>query len=120
LTQQGFCGDSARFDYLELHAIERPGWNQVFTFCVEACNEDGLRARLHGVVRDDERRGMDIYLGTSQRDQSRVAEEWSVGLITCSRKPWNNVTRLLLVVFGVVVALATLGAVLSASQFYAD
>lgn len=34
LNKNGFVGKTAKFSELELHAIQRPGWVQVFRFCV--------------------------------------------------------------------------------------
>ena len=35
LDKNGFYGSSAKFDHVELHAIKRPGWLQVFRFAGE-------------------------------------------------------------------------------------
>ncbi|MEM7453081.1 MAG: hypothetical protein AAF456_01885 [Planctomycetota bacterium] len=65
LNNNGYYGRSAKFQQLELHAIQRPGWKQVFRFTVEAKRKpssdegeetkDGEWVTLFGVVRDDER-----------------------------------------------------------------
>ena len=65
LTNNGYYGRTANFLQLELHAIQRPGWKQVYRFSVEAKKQVGDdepeaghspgRETLYGVVRDDER-----------------------------------------------------------------
>ena len=68
LNKNGFVGKSAKFNELELHAIQRPGWVQVFKFCArvkcrpldnegrEAESSDQLGwQEVFGVAFDDER-----------------------------------------------------------------
>jgi hypothetical protein len=110
LTRRGCRGDIARFDYLDLFAIERPGWIQVFKFCVQAFDNDGDSRRFFGVVRDDQRSSTKIHLAHTEKEQSRVADAWSAGLITSRRRPLGTVQWILLAVFGTFVAIALLGA----------
>ena len=56
LDQNGFRGNSARFEELELHAISRSGWIQLFRFCLSVNPIEGEgRTHLYGSVLDDER-----------------------------------------------------------------
>jgi hypothetical protein len=110
LTLRGYRGDIARFDCVDLFAIERPGWIQVFKFCVQAFDNDGDSHQFFGVVRDDQRSSTKIHLAHTEEEQSRIAEEWSAGLITSRRRPLGTVQWILLAVFGTFVAIAVLGA----------
>ena len=115
LSKVGYCSRSARFDYLELVAIERPGWVQLFTFCVWARTSSGPMQRLYGVVRDDERIGIQVHVGETAEEQARVAADWSAGLITAGRKPLSSMHRILLIAFAVITTFALVGAFLSTS-----
>ena len=55
LSEHGYYGNSAKFVELDLHAIQRPGWLQVFRFQVEAKAANGGWETYFGAVRDDER-----------------------------------------------------------------
>lgn len=82
LDNNGYDGCSARFQELELHAIKRPGWIQVFRFAVHT-RFGGSPLLLFGVVRDDERRGMQVFVDKKlSARQSRLAE-WSAGMASC-------------------------------------
>ena len=113
LDSHGYFGNSAKFDYLELHAIERPGWVQVFKFSVRVLDLQEKSCQLYGVVRDDERRGIRFFLAESEGEQSDVASEWSQGLITLCRQPITTIHYFLLALFAAVVFLAVFGAVVS-------
>lgn len=92
LTAQGFVGDAAQFQFFKLAAIQRPGWLQVFHFCVEARPKGSLTASqdqwktFHGVVRQDERYNRtEISLTASQTECAAVLHEWSRDLIRLRR-----------------------------------
>ena len=84
LDANGFVGTTARINDLELYAIERPGWVQVFEFQarLKAAGQDrGFEAEVEpgwierfGVVLDDERKRTDslrtclLYTSPSPRD----------------------------------------------------
>jgi len=68
LNNNGFAGKTAKFEELELHAIQRPGWVQVFRFCARVkyhpLDNSNLEAdgdvvtdwqEVFGVALDDER-----------------------------------------------------------------
>lgn len=112
LQDNGFQGPSARFDYLELKAIERPGWVQVFQFSVHVVDDEGQPRQFLGVARDDERKGMDVFLTTSEVEQVKVTSDWSAGLITASRER-SKLTPLFLAIFGLILLIAVASAMLS-------
>ncbi len=80
LNANGFEGKAAHVTDVELHAVGRPGWLQIFRFRVSV--ESGER---FGVVRDDERlRGKDktqIELFESEDSQEAKLAELSEDLI---------------------------------------
>ena len=55
LTEIGYFPRSAMFLSLELTAIERPGWVQVFQFHVQAKKQHGDWEEYFGICRSDER-----------------------------------------------------------------
>jgi hypothetical protein len=55
LDARGLRGSTARFDSLELAAIERPGWVQTFRFRLRVRRGDGDWTRFAGTCVDDER-----------------------------------------------------------------
>ena len=83
LTEQGYCGETAQFASLELAAIQRPGWLQVFTFEVrvkEIHTSDWKE--LLGVCRDDERFDQfDVVLNEDHSVRDAKFNEWSADLI---------------------------------------
>jgi hypothetical protein len=113
LESLGYRGSSAHFESLELLAIERPGWIQVFTFDVQTSDIDGQRHRFFGVMRDDERIGFQVHLARDVEEQQSIAEVWSTGLIRCRRRRLGRIEKILIGVFALAMALALLGASLS-------
>ena len=82
LDRSGYYGRSARFDYVELHAIQRPGWLQIFRFACQAKTTDDQWEYLFGIVRDDERYNKtDIEVFATDQQRSELLDEWSAGLI---------------------------------------
>lgn len=112
MDKNGFCGNSATITDLELHALQRPGWLQVFSFQVRVKSRDPADQpwqEMFGVVRDDERRSGDrkteVELFTSAQQQSERLQQWSQGLITKSNtRPQSNGNLLLLIAAGLVIA----------------
>ena len=87
LESNGYFGSSAKFDHVELHAIGRPGWLQVFRFVVTAKSTAGDWEEIHGVMRDDERyRRTEIRIFESVPEQVQLLDEWSAGLIVKRRR----------------------------------
>jgi len=87
LDQQGWEGKYAQFDYLELFAIQRPGWVQVFKFSLRVSDPEGEWRRWLGVVRDDGRDSIQVSLVTSEVEQQQIAERLSQNLHTVRRQP---------------------------------
>lgn len=54
LDNQGYHGRSAKFDEVELDAIRRPGWLQVYRFQCTVKSSSNEWIQLWGVVKDDE------------------------------------------------------------------
>ncbi len=95
LNASGFAGSAARFIELELHAIERPGWLQIYRFEIQVRSnietDSGDTQKLQtwlGVVRDDERGcsrsdRLQIFIYSDREAQASKLAELSVGLLTC-------------------------------------
>ena len=82
LSEHGYFGNSARFSELEIHAIGRPGWLQVFRFGVEAKTEDDQWLTLFGAMKDDERfklHEIELFDNINRRDH--LLKQWSEGLM---------------------------------------
>ena len=116
LNQEGYLRGSIRFAYMELVAIQRPGWAQVFKFCAHAKNDRGDVRKLVGVARDDERSSLQVFIGDGVDDQSRKADEWSEGLITSTRRPLGSAQRFLLGVVVLILVATFVSAVLTTGQ----
>ena len=86
LSKNGYAGKSAEFAELELHAIKRPGWLQIFRFTVTVKTAENRIAQLFGAMRSDERFGKPKIVAheDSQSRDTQLAE-WSDGLITQRR-----------------------------------
>lgn len=106
LTEKGFLGQSARFYELELVAIERPGWVQIFQFQVSVKRKEGPWQEVYGVVRDDERNKTDIAIFETAEEQQKKIELWSTGFIRRGKSsPSPLEKRLLLIFVGFLFAL---------------
>ena len=116
LATHGYYGRSARFDELELHAVGRPGWVQVFRFTVEARKQSGEWDRLLGALRDDQRsKSLKVFLSRSPFEQRQRLEMWSAGLIVAKGKRGKSTSdgtilwgQLAIVVGGIVTVLTVL------------
>jgi len=119
LDSNRYVGATASITDLELHAIQRPGWVQVFSFEVKvtSANEfevDDIRRQKFGVVLDDERnRKLEdrtkIWIFESENERDRKLEEVSKDMIIRNSKTdslpliWIFVTAILfLVVFALI------------------
>ena len=133
LTAQGWAGRSAKIDHLDLHAIQPPGWIQVFRFKVavapayqeEPHENDHAHQQadnniasapqtaqtFYGAVRDDERQKSSpttIWVFNDQQEQSEKLSELSEGLITLRNGQTSAGFFPLLIIFiGLVVLVAT-------------
>lgn len=87
LGRLGYAVHAARTREVRLAAIERPGWVQVYRFCVETqTNEENPHTRrsvvLHGVSRDDGRKSrIEVLLTESLAERNERLSKWSEGLI---------------------------------------
>lgn len=121
LDNHDLIGRTAIVADLELHAIQRPGWVQVFRFRLrvkermaeDSGNPDSIWLDRVGVVLDDERKKTQaqrtqIWIFDNEDQQAEKLEEVSRGMITCrnsnSRKPSKLIWLIGFVVF-VLVAL---------------
>ena len=86
LSQNGYVGNATKFVEVELHAIKRPGWLQVFRFEAACVTDSDDKQQLFGAIRSDERYGDPQIVAdedVSVRDEQLVI--WSDGLITHKR-----------------------------------
>ena len=82
LSSNGYYGNSAKFIELEIHAIKRPGWLQVFRFTVEAKSVDDQWVTLFGAMKDDERFKLnEIQLFQNFNRRGHQLSTWSEGLL---------------------------------------
>lgn len=110
LTDRGFDGRGARITDLELAAIARPGWIQIFRFEVRTQDKNSNWYDFFGVVRDDERYQMQVLLTTVEEEREERFQEWSEGLFKAERQPLSMAQKYLLVLFLAFMALAIVSA----------
>jgi len=96
LNEHGYIGNSAQIEDLELHAISRPGWIQVFRFRASVKQRSSEsdpeisaeRREYFGVSRDDERkttgRKTEVILLSNAEQQREQLVIWSADLIVRS------------------------------------
>ena len=97
LNEKGYSGRSAKIEELELHAIQRPGWLQVFRFGVEVkvTNAELMEAsdstrwlKRCGVIVDDERRKRNktqIWMFEDEIERQALLDEVSRDLLVLRR-----------------------------------
>ena len=86
LSQNGYCGKSAKFAEVELHAIKRPGWLQVFRFELQGLTAEHRSVQLFGAIHSDERYGQpEIVVHEDLAARDAQLAQWSEGLITQRR-----------------------------------
>ena len=106
LEANGYFGRSAAVAELELAAIRRPGWEQVFRFRVRAKRQDGTGwDDLRGLIRDDERHRTEVRLTATQAEFDAAFAEWSAGLIVPRRRE-RGATEIALILLAVVILAA--------------
>lgn len=102
----GWDGQSARFAELELVAIERPGWVQIFRFSCSILDPTDQIRHVDGYCRDDERaQRFEVVYGESLEDLHETFTEWSSGLITNRVQRRHPVVIGLLLLFGMSLLL---------------
>lgn len=110
MDRNGFYGNSADIRDLELYAIERPGWLQVFRFEVRVksrAESEEPWSEMFGVVKDDERRRGDkktqVEMFPTAQQQADKLQQWSQGLIAKSNQgDRSNRSLLLLIAAGFI------------------
>ena len=110
MDRNGFYGTSAEIRDLELYAIERPGWLQVFCFQVRVKSRTESEepwSEMFGVVKDDERRRGDkktqVEMFPTAQQQADKLQQWSQGLIAKSNQgDRSNRSLLLLIAAGFI------------------
>ena len=105
MDRNGFYGNSADIRDLELYAIERPGWLQVFRFEVRVksrAESEEPWSEMFGVVKDDERRRGDkktqVEMFPTAQQQADKLQQWSQGLIAKSNQGDSSNRSLLLLI----------------------
>ncbi|MCR9201671.1 MAG: hypothetical protein NXI04_23755 [Planctomycetaceae bacterium] len=114
LDVHGFYGSSARFISLELAAIERPGWVQVFNFHAHLKTRDGRWVVRYGICRTDERTSLfEVTLHEHKEGHSAALRTGTRAMITRDRRQqhWSMLPLLMLFLF--VVGVASVGAILA-------
>jgi|688.fasta_scaffold01940_17 hypothetical protein len=82
LEKKGYRSQSTQFHEVELHAIQAPGWLQIFRFHIEVKNNSLQLVQLYGALRSDERYGASrIQLFEVSVERDLQLNEWSEGLI---------------------------------------
>jgi hypothetical protein len=94
MSKNGYEGGSANLELVELHAIERPGWKQLFRFEAKvrkkapASEELPAKAYVWGVVLDDERKSgserTQVAIFESEEKQLKQLERLSDGMLTAN------------------------------------
>ena len=122
LDSAGHYGRSAELEELELAAVRRPGWEQVFRFRVRAKSKStGEWETLRGLARDDERaeRRSDrtaYRLTPTDADHDAAFAEWSDGLIKL--RTGASPSALPAVLTGLGLAAAAAAGVALATRFF--
>lgn len=111
LDNNGYYGNSAEIRDLNLYAVQRPGWLQIFRFEIRVKSRQESQEPWHdmfGAVRDDERRRGDnktqVELFADAHGQQEKLDQWSQGLIAQGNQ--DNASVLLLI--GAAVVFATI------------
>lgn len=114
LQANGYFGRSAEVRELELVAVRRPGWEQVFRFRVRAKRQDESSwDELSGLFRDDERKSrFEGRLTFSDADYAVAFAEWTEGMIVRERRSRGTIEISLIVLAAVILGLVALVAVL--------
>ncbi len=87
LISNGHFRKSAKFAEIELHAIKRPGWLQIFRFHFMSVTAENESLQLFGAMRSDERYGKpNIVIHEDVATRDAQLAEWSEGLITQRRR----------------------------------
>ena len=114
LDDNGFFGSSIRFISLELAAIERPGWVQVFNFHAHLKTRGGRWVVRYGICRTDERsRLFEVSLFDQGDERAAAFRSDTATMITRERRDQHWTMMPLLLLFLFVVGVASVGAILT-------
>lgn len=114
LSEHSFYGRSAEILKLELKAIERPGWVQVFEFHIYARHTASGWQELFGTVRTDERSKLfEVQIFDTESASERSASESTAEMIRLDRGPRHWSYWPLMVLAAVLISLAIIGGALS-------
>jgi hypothetical protein len=82
LKGNGYNSSTAALHLIELFAIQRPGWKQIYRVCGNAENAEGVRVPLFAVVNVDERRGApEVVVFHKMADQVKYLRKATEGFI---------------------------------------
>jgi len=86
LKQQGWKRKQYQLRGIELIAVERPGWKQIFQFeldiqTAEKQAEWDDSTTLNGLIRDDHRQGSELRLLAAESERQQLLQEWGDGMI---------------------------------------
>jgi len=81
LHKKGYQQGDYQLQGMELIAIERPGWKQIFEFLLVTRTPSGERIFQKGLIFDDHRRGSRIQLTKNEAEFQQLFQEWSEGMI---------------------------------------
>jgi hypothetical protein len=96
LTAAGYYGDTAKFRTFRLVAVKRPGWEQVFSFSVDARiakqdERDREIVKLFGLVRQDERyHRCDIEVFRDALQRNKLYATWAENMSQLRRLADNR------------------------------
>lgn len=85
LKQQGWKRKQYQLRGIELIAVERPGWKQIFQFELAVQTADQQAAwngkHVQGLIRDDHRQGSELRLLADASEREAVLQVWGAGMI---------------------------------------
>ena len=116
LDTLGYCGASAKLRDVELVAIERPGWVQIYRFEGDATDSEETRRSFFGVLKDDQRSAAypQISLFDTEQERRPLLQQHSRGLLTHERHPLGPFEIRLLRLFAAVATLAVISGMVRA------
>ncbi|QDT65714.1 hypothetical protein [Calycomorphotria hydatis] len=110
-------GSSARISELELVAIQKPGWVQIFRFRAMAKHKTSETwEELCGLIRDDERKGCEVRLASSEEELYELFNQVSDGMLVTQRSELGILPTAFVMIGLFLVLLAGTVAVLSGGQ----
>lgn len=81
-SSHGYEGRTAELSDLVLHAVQRPGWVQIFGFQARVKNHHENWVHAYGTLRSDERYGEpQIFVSQNVEERDQTMDSWSDGLI---------------------------------------